>query len=73
MVCDALMQHAPPCALSVRDGDSLELVSLLERVRVGRLLGGVDQLVGEALGDCLDVSEGRLAGSCFFFIIKIIK
>lgn len=35
----------------------------LDGVRVGRPLGGVDELVGEALGDGLDVVERRLAGA----------
>ena len=42
---------------------SLELVLLLDGVRVGGSLGGVDELVGEALGDGLDVPEGGLSGS----------
>jgi hypothetical protein len=37
--------------LSVRLGDSLKLILLLDGVRVGRSLGGVDELIGEALGD----------------------
>jgi hypothetical protein len=39
--------------LSVRLGDSLKLILLLDSVRVGRSLGGVDELIGEALGDGL--------------------
>lgn len=50
--------------LSVGDGDSLQLVSLLEGVRVGRLLGGVDELVGQALGDRLDVTERSFTSTC---------
>jgi len=50
--------------LSVGDGDSLQLVLLLEGVRVGRLFGSVDQLVSQALGDGLDVTESRLTGTC---------
>lgn len=34
---------------------------LLDGVGVGRSLGGVDDLVGKALGNGLDVAEGRLA------------
>ena len=49
-------------SLSVGLGDTLELVLLLDGVRVGASLGGVDQLIGEALGDGLDVPEGSLAG-----------
>lgn len=49
--------------LTVRLGDTLDLVLLLDGVGVGRTLGGVDQLVGEALGDRLDVAEGRHAGA----------
>ena len=47
--------------LTVGLGDALNLVLLLDGVRVGRALGRVDQLVGQALGDRLDVAEGRLA------------
>ena len=43
--------------LSVRLCDTLELVLLLDGVRVGRFLGGVDELVGEALSNRLNVSE----------------
>ena len=39
--------------LSVRLGDSLKLILLLDGVRVGRSLGGVDELIGETLGDGL--------------------
>ena len=48
--------------LPVGLGDTLELVLLFDGVRVRRALGGVDELVGEALGDRLDVAERRLAG-----------
>jgi len=49
--------------LSVRFGDTLEFVLLLDGVAVRAALGGVDQLVGQALGDGLDVTEGGLTGS----------
>ena len=39
--------------LSVRLGDSLKLILLLDGVGVGRSLGGVDELIGETLGDGL--------------------
>lgn len=48
--------------LSVRLGDTLELVLLLDGVRVGRALGGVDKLISETLGDGLGVVEGGLSG-----------
>ncbi|KAF8354111.1 hypothetical protein PRIPAC_95734, partial [Pristionchus pacificus] len=41
---------------AVKLGDTLELVLLLDGVAVG-FLGGVDQLVGQALSDRLDVTE----------------
>jgi len=47
--------------LSVGLGDTLQLILLLDRVRVGRTLGGVDELVRETLCDGLDVPEGGLA------------
>ena len=49
--------------LTVALGHTLQLVLLLDRVRVAAALGGVDQLLSEALGDRLDVAEGRLAGT----------
>ena len=45
------------CNLTVGLGDALEFVLLLDGVRVGRALGSVDELVGEALRDGLDVAE----------------
>ena len=47
--------------LPVGLGDTLELVLLLDRVRVGGALCGVDELVRQALRDRLDVAECRLA------------
>jgi hypothetical protein len=49
--------------LSVGLGHTLQLVLLLDRVRVAASLGGIDQLLGEALSNGLDVAEGRLAGA----------
>ena len=49
--------------LTVGLGDTLQLILLLDGVRVGGSLGGVDELVGQALSDGLDVTEGGLAGS----------
>lgn len=49
--------------LSVGLGHALQLVLLLDGVAVGAALGGVDELVGQALGDGLDVAEGGLAGA----------
>ncbi|GMR31747.1 hypothetical protein PMAYCL1PPCAC_01942, partial [Pristionchus mayeri] len=52
-------------SLTVRLGDTLKLVLLLDGVAVGGSLGGVDQLISKALSDgldatCLvDTSEGR--------------
>eukprot|EP00961_Rhodomonas_salina_P188447 2543343-Rhodomonas_salina.1 len=51
------------CRLPVGLGNTLELVLLLDRVRVGGSLGGVDDLVSKALGNGLHVTEGRLAGA----------
>jgi len=59
--CETQIQ-SPSTTLTVRLGDSLELVLLLDGVRVGRSLGGVDKLVGETLGDGLGVVESRLSG-----------
>ena len=49
--------------LTVALGNTLELVLLLDGVRVGRSLGGVDKLISKALRDRLGVVESRLAGA----------
>ena len=49
--------------LTVRLGDTLEFVLLLDGVTVAGSLSGVDQLVGQAFGDGLDVTESSLPGS----------
>jgi hypothetical protein len=49
------------CSLSVGLGHSLDLVLLLDGVRVGRPPRGVDELLGEALGHGLEVAEARVA------------
>ena len=48
--------------LSVRLGNTLKFVFLFDGVRVGRALSCVDQLVGKALSDRLDIAEGRFTG-----------
>jgi hypothetical protein len=54
--------NEPFICLSVGLCHTLELVLLLDGVRVGRSLGGVDELVGETLGDGLDVVESGFTG-----------
>ena len=49
--------------LSVGLGHTLQLILLLDGVAVGAALGGVDQLIAEALSDRLDVPEGGLPGA----------
>ena len=49
--------------LSVGLGDTLQLVLLLDGVRVAASLGSVDELFSQTLGNALDVSEGGLAGT----------
>ena len=49
--------------LPVGLGDALNLVLLLDGVAVGRSLGGVDDLISEALGDSLWVPESGRASS----------
>jgi hypothetical protein len=39
-----------------------ELILLLDGVRVGGALGGVDELISEALSNRLDVAESGLTG-----------
>jgi hypothetical protein len=41
---------------------TLEVVLLLDGVRVERALGGVDELIGETIGDGLKVVESGFAG-----------
>lgn len=36
----------------------------MRNLRVGGSLGSIDELVGQALRDGLDVTEGRLPGAC---------
>ena len=49
--------------LSVGLGDTLQFVLLLDGVAVRAALGSVDQLIGQALSDGLDVAERGLPGS----------
>ena len=49
--------------LSVGLGNTLQLVLLFDGIAVGAALGGVDQLITEALGNGLDVPEGGLPGA----------
>jgi len=59
----SLLQPAQTIRLSVRLGDTLELILLLDGVRVGRTLGGVDKLLSKALSNRLDVAESGLTGT----------
>ena len=54
-------QKKPSTDLSVRLGNALDLILLLDGVGVGGLLGAIDDLVREALRDGLDVAEGGVA------------
>lgn len=49
--------------LPVSLGHTLDLILLLDGEGVGRSARGVDDLIGEALGDGLDVAERGLARS----------
>lgn len=49
--------------LSVGLGNTLQLILLLDGVRVAGSLGSVDELLGQAFGDGLDVAEGGLTGT----------
>ncbi|EPY43004.1 hypothetical protein AGDE_00919 [Angomonas deanei] len=49
--------------LPVGLGNTLDLILLLDGVRVGATLSGVDDLISEALGEGLEVAEGSLAGT----------
>jgi hypothetical protein len=57
------LQPAQAIRLSVGLGDTLELILLLDGVRVGRTLGGVDELLSKALSNRLDVAESGLTGT----------
>mmetsp|Transcript_23924 Transcript_23924/g.66408 ORF Transcript_23924/g.66408 Transcript_23924/m.66408 type:complete len:216 (+) Transcript_23924:160-807(+) len=61
----ARTQHAPSTAthLTVGLGNTLNLILLLDGIAVGGALGSIDELISEALSNCLDVAEGSLAGS----------
>lgn len=49
--------------LSVRLGDTLQLVLLLDGVGVGAALGGVDELFSQALSNGLDIAESGFTGT----------
>lgn len=49
--------------LTVRFGHALQLVLLLDGIRVAASLRSVDQLFSQALGNALDIAEGGLAGT----------
>lgn len=49
--------------LPITLSDTLQLVLFLNRIAVAAPLGGIDELLGQALGDALDVAEGGLAGA----------
>ena len=49
--------------LTVRLGDSFQLILLLDSIRGGGTLGSVDQFFGQSFGDGLDVSEGGFSGT----------
>jgi len=51
------------CYLSVRLRHALQLILLLNRVRVARSLRRVDQLIRQAFRNRLDVTEGSFAGT----------
>jgi len=48
--------------LTVSLGHTLNLVLLLDSVAVGRSLGGINDLIRQALRNCLDITERSLAG-----------
>lgn len=50
-------------ALTIGLGNALDLILLLDGVTVGGSAGSVDDLVSQALGNGLDVSERRLSGA----------
>lgn len=51
------------CSLSVRLGNSLQLILLLDGIRVGRSLSSVDEFLSQALSNGLDVSERSLSST----------
>jgi hypothetical protein len=59
--CMIIPHHAQHLPIALRH--TLQLVLLLDGVRVAASLGSVDELFGQALGDALDVAERGLAGA----------
>mmetsp|Transcript_9720 Transcript_9720/g.19246 ORF Transcript_9720/g.19246 Transcript_9720/m.19246 type:complete len:206 (-) Transcript_9720:27-644(-) len=49
--------------LTISLGNTFYLILLLDCIRVGRSLGGIDQLISQALGNSLDVTECSLTSS----------
>jgi len=49
--------------LSVRLGNTLQLILLLDSIAVAASLGSVNQLLSQALGNGLDVPEGSFTGT----------
>jgi len=50
-------------SLTIGLSNTLQLILLLDGIRVAASLGGVDELFGQALGNTLDVAEGGLTGT----------
>ena len=55
-------QVSPSQSLPITLRHPLQLILLLDRIRVAAPLGRVDQLLGQTLGHALHVAEGRLPG-----------
>jgi hypothetical protein len=62
MLVPAKHQH-PVTTLPIALCHTLQLILLLDGVRVAASLGGIYQLFSETLGNALDVSEGSLTGT----------
>ena len=59
--CTIVPHHAQHLPIALRH--TLQLVLLLDGVRVAASLGSVDELFSQALGNALDVAERSLAGT----------
>src|SRR3954452_2153706 len=55
--------HTSRIHLPIALSHTLQLILLLDRIRVAASLGSIDELFSKALGNALDVSERGLTGT----------
>jgi hypothetical protein len=54
------------CPLTVGLGNTFKLVLLLDSIRVGGSLGGIDELISKAFSNGLDITESSFTGLYHF-------